>query len=32
MSENKYAIVTGASQGMGKHIALELAKGISILF
>lgn len=26
MSENKYAIVTGASQGMGKHIALELAK------
>ncbi len=27
MSEKKYAIVTGASQGMGKHIAAELAKG-----
>ncbi|AQX03877.1 short-chain dehydrogenase [Elizabethkingia meningoseptica] len=26
MSEKKYAIVTGASQGMGKHIAAELAK------
>ncbi|OPB96613.1 SDR family NAD(P)-dependent oxidoreductase [Elizabethkingia occulta] len=26
MSENKYAIVTGASQGMGKYIALELAR------
>lgn len=26
MSENKYAIVTGASRGMGKYIALELAR------